>query len=396
MLLPYSGVRDESIVARKPKVALLVNMISPCRIALYETLAELVDLVILHGDLEANRHSWRERRVRGASSKRIVGWQYGFDRYERGRVSDQGYLHIEPGYILELIRERPDVIITDEMGFRTVAALAYGSLFGRPVVVWWGGTPHTEQQLSPVRKLLRAWVARWAKRWISYGQSSTDYLLSLGIPHERILQSQNGVNEAWFDISREPKLEFPQRPVLLHVGRLVARKGVEEFFRAAAELQNEGLDFSIVTVGGGPESERLRALAKALALNNLYSYPSQPPEAMAHFYQQADALIFPTMSDVWGLVANEAVLCGLPVLCSRYAGCAQELFDTSCIFDPARHSDFVRALRKAVLGQVPRTDVGRLMTSTQAGHAIAQAVLEVIQANRRSRRGVIPRAAQHP
>src|SRR5579863_8057267 len=123
MLLPYSGVRDESIVARKPKVALLVNMISPCRIALYETLAELVDLVILHGDLEANRHSWRERRVRGASSKRIVGWQYGFDRYERGRVSDQGYLHIEPGYILELIRERPDVIITDEMGFRTVAAL---------------------------------------------------------------------------------------------------------------------------------------------------------------------------------------------------------------------------------------------------------------------------------
>ena len=58
-------------------------------------------------------------------------------------------------------------------------------------------------------------------------------------------------------------------------------------------------------------------------------------------YRSADVLIFPTLEDVWGLVANEAELCGLPVLCSKYAGCAKEIFTAESIFDPMDTSDFV-------------------------------------------------------
>lgn len=363
-----------SFSMRRPKVALLINLIAPSRVSLYERLATALDLVILHGDMEANRNSWKSVEVNGARNRRVAGWQLSLDRQKSGKVIDHWFLHLEPGYIFELLRERPDAVITDEMGFRTLIALAYGTWFRKPVWVWWGGTLHTERDVGRFRKLMRAMIARWAKHWISYGQTSTEYLLTLGIARERILEVQNCVDERWFSSSEEPLLETKPSPILLHVGRMIGLKGIAELLRAAARLREEGLKFSIVLVGGGRDSGKLQQLAGELGLDNVICYPVQPPEAMPDFYRSADALIFPTMGDVWGLVANEAILSGLPVLCSRYAGCAPELFDPESIFDPADPAEFVTALRKAVTGGLPPVNSSRLLSSAAVGNVIATAV----------------------
>jgi glycosyltransferase involved in cell wall biosynthesis len=163
--------------------------------------------------------------------------------------------------------------------------------------------------------------------------------------------------------------------VVLHVGQMVARKGIAEFLRAAARLQQEGLTFSTVLVGGGHDSTKLQRLAAELGLDNVHFYTAQAPKAMPAFYRSADVVIFPTMEDVWGLVANEAILSGVPVLCSRYAGCAPELFNPESIFDPADEEEFVAALRRAVRGQLPRADKSRLWSSAAVGDLIANAVL---------------------
>jgi glycosyltransferase involved in cell wall biosynthesis len=359
----------------KPKVTLLVNLVAPSRVGVYERLATALDLIILHGGMERNRDSWKKLKVNGACNKRMAGWQFSLDKREGGEIFDHWFLHLEPGYITELIRERPDAVITFEMGFRTLVGLAYGTCFRKPVWVWWGGTPHTERHVGRFRKLLRGIVAGWAKRWISYGQTSTEYLLTLGIPRERILQVQNCVDETWYGTQSEPELDVQPKPVLLHVGQMIPRKGVTEFLHAAGRLQEEGLKFSIVLVGGGRDSAKLQRLAAELGLENVRFYPAQPPKAMPGFYRSADVLIFPTMTDVWGLVANEAILSGLPVLCSRYAGCAPELFDPESIFDPADEKQFVAALRRAVAGQLSRADRSRLWSSAEVGDTIAKAVL---------------------
>ena len=359
----------------KPRIALLVNLVAPSRVGVYERLAKRLDLVILHGGTEKNRESWKNVHVNGASDRRIAGWQLPLTKRKRGEIFDQWFLHLEPGYITELIRERPDGVVTLEMGIRTLAALTYGTFFRKPVWVWWGGTPHTERHVGRLRKLARAAIARWAKRWISYGQTSTEYLLTLGIPRERILQVQNCVDESWYGAPAEPQLDAQPKPVLLHVGQMIARKGIAEFLRAAARLQREGEKFSIVLVGGGCDSAKLQQLAAELSLTNIHFYPPQAAKSMPAFYQSADALIFPTMEDVWGLVANEAILSGVRVLCSKYAGCAPELFERECIFDPANEEEFVEALRRAVRGELPLGDRARLWSSAKVGEAIANAVL---------------------
>jgi glycosyltransferase involved in cell wall biosynthesis len=354
-------------ISRTRKLALLINVIAPARIPVYSGLGSSFDLLVLHGGAESNRDSWRDldKMLTNAKVKRAWGWQIRIPKMENGEIFDHRYVHFTPGYIWHLLRFRPEVVVTNEMGFRTFVSLAYGAMFGRPVWVWWGGTLHTERKVGPVRRAVRKIFALWAKRWISYGESSTEYLLSLGVDEGHILQIQNAVDERRFEARVEPEFDLKPRPVVLHVGQFIARKGIESLLRATAAVQKEGHEFSLLLVGSGPDKQALERLAAELRIENVHFQSSRPPEKMPSVYRSADVLIFPTLEDVWGLVANEAMLSGLPVLCSKYAGCAEELFCSDNIFDPQDPVDFAIKLRKAVSGELPKPDISYLQTTPQ-------------------------------
>jgi glycosyltransferase involved in cell wall biosynthesis len=349
------------------KLALLVNMIAPARIPVYSALATHFDLLLLHGGTESNRDSWRDPGTTLASVRivKVWGWQIPTIRKEKGQAFDKQYMHITPGYIWHLLRFRPHALISNEMGLRTLIALAYGTIFRRPVWVWWGGTVHTERKIGFARKFLRKCVTRWANRWISYGQSSTEYLLGLGIRRDRVLQIQNAVDEHRFMQHSDPRFQVHPRPVLLYVGQFIARKGVDLLLNAAASLQGQGHEFSLLLVGSGPDKQKLEQRAKDLRLNHVHFQPSLPPDQMPSVYRSGDALVFPTLEDPWGLVVNEAMLCGLPVLCSKYAGCAEELLGPKNIFDPENAQEFTRKLGQAATGQLPKPDTSRLKSTNE-------------------------------
>jgi len=374
---------------RKIKVALLINMISPARIPLYSSLAEAFDLLILHGGTERNRDSWEgaEKSLPKARIVRAWGWQIPFTRKQDDQAFDEQYLHVNPGYFWSLLRFSPDVVVTGEMGFRTILALLYGFIFARPVWVWWGRSLHTERnKAGRPKRFLRPLLARCIRHWISYGHSSTQYLSSLKVPRGRILELQNAPNEDYFRISVEPLFRLRPRPVLLYVGQFIARKGVDHFLRAAAALQREGFTFSLLLVGSGRDRQAAVRLCEELNLGDVHFRPAQLPQLMPAVYRSADALVFPTLEDPWGLVASEAILAGLPVLCSKYAGCAEELFPAECVFDPENTAEFVEKLRLAVEGLLPSPDLTRMRTS-------AEVAADLIAALRQS---AIRRSATRP
>ncbi len=360
--------------SQRQKLALLINIISPARIALYSGLASRFELLLLHGGNESNRDTWHgmEQLLPDAKVIRAWGWQIRLKRKVNGAAFDYRYLHFTPGYVWHLLRFRPDVVITNEMGLRTLIALVYGTIARKPVWVWWGGTLHTERGVGRVKRLLRRIISRWAKHWISYGKSSTEYLLSLGISRDNVLEIQNSVDERRFAPSSEAVAQAHPRPVLLHVGQFTARKGIEHLLHAAAVQQKEGRSFSLMLVGSGPDKIVIEQLVKELRLKNVHFLPPQAPEQMPAVYKMADVLIFPTLEDVWGLVANEAMLSGLPVLCSKYAGCAEELFDPENIFDPEDPKEFVQKLRNAIAGALPMPVLSRLRSTPRLVADLAQ------------------------
>jgi glycosyltransferase involved in cell wall biosynthesis len=361
---------------RKQKLAILVNMISPARIPLYSSLAERFELLLLHGGNESNRGTWHDvdRQLHQARVVKAWGWQIPLTRWVCGRAFDRRYLHLTPGYFWQLLRFRPEVIITNEMGLRTLIALTYATIARKPVWVWWGGTPHTERSIGTIKRIARCLIAYWAKRWITYGKSSTEYLLSLGIDRDSVLELQNSVDERRFLDTAEAAYRFEPRPVLLHVGQFTARKGIEPLLRAAAEQQKRGQVFSLVFVGSGPDRAADEQLSHQLRLRNVHFLPPREPARMPSIYRSADVLIFPTLEDVWGLVANEAILSGLPVLCSKYAGCANELFDPDSIFNPQDPKEFSRKLGEAIALRLPSPDTSRLRLTPELARDIVRAL----------------------
>ncbi|HKN73640.1 MAG TPA: glycosyltransferase [Candidatus Acidoferrum sp.] len=344
------------------KLAILINTISPARIPLYSGLASHFDLLLLHGGNESNRDTWQDMQnlLPEAKVVKAWGWQIRLARKLNGAIFDHRYLHFTPGFLWHLLKFRPAVLVSNEMGFRTLLALAYGTLARKPVWVWWGGTLHTERGVGLVKRLLRRFISYWAKHWISYGKSSTEYLVSLGIDRDRVLEIQNAVDEHRFSAPSGTSAPLLPRPVLLHVGQFTARKGIALLLHAAAAQQREGRLFSLLLVGSGPDKCSTEKLSKGLGLKNVHFLPPEKPDQMPAIYKRADVLIFPTLEDVWGLVANEALLSGLPVLCSKYAGCADELLDPENIFDPNNSQEFAKKLGDAIEGRLPMPLISRL------------------------------------
>jgi len=77
---------------------------------------------------------------------------------------------------------------------------------------------------------------------------------------------------------------------------------------------------------------------------------------------------------MFGNGANEAVLSRLPVLCSRYAGCAPEFFTEESIFDPENPDEFVAKLREAVAGTLPKPAVSRIRTTSEIVNPMISAI----------------------
>ena len=358
----------------KSKLALLTNMIAPYRLRIYSYLAQEFDLLILHGGREANRESWGNSEEALASAKvvRAWGWQIPFKQKLDGRVFNERSFHITPGFLWHLLGFQPDAVISNEMGFRSAMALAYGWLFHKPVWIWWGGTLHTERHIDPFRCVIRRIFRHLGDRWITYGQSATEYLLSLGVERDRIFQSQNSVDEQQFSANAEPAWVIQPRPVVLHVGRLIELKGIRSLLDAAAILQLKGYEFSLLLVGEGREKRALEQHAQELGLKHVYFQPAQPPEKMPSVYRSADLVVFPTLQDVWGTVANEAILSGVPMLCSKYAGCATELFAPENLFSPEDFDDFLQKLGAAIRNGLPMPDPGRLKTTGELGFELVR------------------------
>lgn len=354
----------------------MTNIIAPYRLPIYDLIGQETDLCIFTSGDESNREYWKSTAASNLPYTVKKSWGITLKRMQKteGKAFYPRYLHLTPGYFFDLLRTRPDVVISIEMGFRTLAALTYGKLTRKPVWVWWGGTLETEKNIGSRKLKLRRYISKRVKYWFTYGTTSTEYLLSLGVPSSRIVQLQNCVDHRNFHSDADPTFSIEQKPVVLHVGQLVNLKGVDYLLNAAAKLQKEGLVFSLLFVGAGPEKERLKTLATNLGLKNVHWEPPRKPNEMSGVYRSGDVLVFPTLADVWGLVANEALLCGVPVLCSKFAGCHAEIIPVENVFDPTHAEEFEAKLRLAIKGEFASADASKLLTFETIARRILNAI----------------------
>jgi glycosyltransferase involved in cell wall biosynthesis len=237
---------------------------------------------------------------------------------------------------------QPDVLFSGAIAYPSGAtAVRWARKSRKPLVVF----DDARQGDVP-----RSRLVNWVKRRI-YG--NVDGLLipapshqpdygAWGVSPSRMFYGLNAVdNDAWATRAVEAlsnagatrsRWELPGR-YFLAVGRQVPKKNFTRLIHAygtyRASRGDNALD--LVMVGDGPERTTLEALVRESGICGVHFHPFRKPGELGAYYALAKALILPSASgETWGLVVNEAMACGLPVLVSRECGCAQTLVHEGC------------------------------------------------------------------
>lgn len=110
-------------------------------------------------------------------------------------------------------------------------------------------------------------------------------------------------------------------------GKLVAPKGVSTLIDAVADLQNDGLRVGLLLVGAGQASEALKQHAQSRAVDKAVFAGFKNQTELAPCYICMDLFVLPSHRETWGLVLNEAMLFGLPVLATNAVGATHDLVE---------------------------------------------------------------------
>lgn len=334
------------------RVALLINFVAPYRVPLLERLRDLVgDLrVMVSTPMESDRAwipDWGSLDVvvqRNVTLRTSVADPGGFRRNLQ--------VHVPYDTLPRLLRYRPDAVISVELGPRTLQALAYKMLRpGTLLLVWCKLSEHSERGWGRVRHLVRSRIFRWADGVLVNGESGARYVARFGVPDGRTIRINQPVDVGRFAEARRTR---PPGAALrlLHVGTLTERKGVVPFAERLIRWArgNPSRTLEMCWLGDGGQRGELEGLAWPDNLRPAF-LGNKPYGEVPGIYAECDILVFPTLLDEWGLVVNEAMAVGLPVLGSVYSQAVEELFvegQTGWVFDPLDDASAAAALDRAL------------------------------------------------
>jgi glycosyltransferase involved in cell wall biosynthesis len=204
-----------------------------------------------------------------------------------------------------------------------------------PVLVWIESTAKDQRHGQVLVESLKGIFLLHCQGAVVPGKSSFEYAKSLGIPQKCIFTAPNAVDIDLFAseaaaVHKDPatyrqKLQLPSR-FFLFAGRLVPEKGVFNLLAAYGKLPEEFRnEVDLVFAGEGVSRAELMRRASAINPGSVHFAGFVHREQLAVYYGLAEVFVFPTHTDPWGLVVNEAMACGLPIIVSSAAGCAADL-----------------------------------------------------------------------
>lgn len=232
----------------------------------------------------------------------------------------------------------PDIVVAGSIAFSSGAtAVRWCKSNNKPVVIF---------DNARLQDVPRSWFVNYIKRCIyknvdaviSPAPSQSDAFEYWGVEKSRIFFGLNVIDNEWFsshveqykkdkDRIRE-ELDLPDQ-FILGVGRFIEIKNWLTLLHTFSEIKqvSSSTRWSIVLVGNGPEKHNITHYCKNHPDIDIVIKPFATQKDLCKYYSLATAVILPSFGETWGLVINEAMAAGLPVLVSDQCGCVQSLVE---------------------------------------------------------------------
>lgn len=347
------------------RAAILTDIISPYRIPVFNRLAEYDDL-----DLEvfflAENSSLRNWRV----EKERIRFKY---EVLPGRVVSKTYqngsLFFNPTISARISQGRFDNVLFG--GYHHPSywlALAYCKAARKQTILWSESNLRDYRIQTKIRTKFKHLLVNAFDRYVVPGTTHLDYLESFGVVREKIWIAPNAVDVEHFasqsSIHRSNKEAIKSSlgitgDIILFVGRLIDEKGVSDLLFAFEEVIQHH-QVTLVIVGSGPDENRYKAFVEKHKLPVIFTGFQQQSE-LPKFYGIADIFAFPSYTDPWGLVLNEAMASGLPVVVSSAPGAVDDLVsdgENGYIHAPGDQSAMADAFKKLLSDPDLRVKMG--------------------------------------
>jgi glycosyltransferase involved in cell wall biosynthesis len=352
------------------RVAYVTGEPTPYRTPHLEAIAErsAIDLQVIYAARTIQQRTW------SVPSSRNVTYLGGF-ALPTTAILHHDYL-VTPKIWPLLSRLHPDCVVVGGW-----------SLMATQLAILWcraHGVPYLLQSdnhlLEPRAKWVRTLkqvvlphVVPQAAGWLVPGSLALEHIEHYGARRERAIVFPLTIDVESFARradSLRPEREALRRElgfapgtmVVLHVGRLVPLKSADVLIRAVAAA-----DVPLLLVGDGPEALRLRTLAEELGASVTFTGLLEDDDLM-RMYVAADVFVLASRRETWGVVVNEAMAAGLPVVVSDQVGAGRDLVvagrngevvpagDVAALTgtlrdlkaDPARREAYGRASKEAI------------------------------------------------
>ncbi|MCK1518868.1 MULTISPECIES: glycosyltransferase [unclassified Bradyrhizobium] len=205
------------------------------------------------------------------------------------------------------------------------------SLKRRPFALFCDSTLYDQPQTF-WKGIAKRIIFNWADGIFCYGVRAVEYVGCYGVPSSKsFVRCQAAALPKDYSAAKalEQRVEKAPRnapPRYLYVGRLSPEKSLDHLLVAFKQVVASGSGAQLVLVGKGSSEQELRDLATQLGLEKdvIFAGPKFDSELFEE-YSKASCLVLPSYSEPWGLVVNEALSHGCPVIVSYRCGCVPEL-----------------------------------------------------------------------
>ena len=304
----------------KMKVLYQTNIPSPYRVDFFNELGKEVDLTVLF--------------ERSGASDRKSSWIQEDFRYFKGIYLQGVKVAMDsafcPGVIKYLTGQYDQIILGGYNTPTNMIAIEYMRYKKIPFILNAdGGFIRRDYYL---KYFIKKHLVSSASYWICSGIYTKNYLAYYGACPERtfVYPFTSLYKSDIFDsvLSREEKLRLREKlgivtpKMIVSVGQFIYRKGFDLLLEAVKDLK----DTTTCIIGGSPTSEYKDIISK-YKMKNVVFPGFFSKERLREYYRAADIFVLPTREDIWGLVVNEAMACGLPVITTDKCVAGLELIE---------------------------------------------------------------------
>jgi 1,2-diacylglycerol 3-alpha-glucosyltransferase len=312
-----------------------------------------------------------------AEREQIYPWHVGKAQIDKVTLfPDQAYEEVSaPAYVYRtwqiLHQMQPDILVLAGYDQPAIhSALAWAKIKGK-IVILMSDSKADDCPRQGWKEGLKRFLVRRFDAALVAGRPQKDYAISLGIPADRVFVGYDVVDNEHFARgaaaarAREAQLRQELRlplPYFLTVCRFIDKKNLVRLlsgYRLYRHLHPQN-PWDLVLCGSGPLEARLREIA--VDLPGVHFPGFKQADELPAYYGLAGAFILPSSHfETWGLVVNEALAAGLPVLVSTACGCAPDLVHEGLngfTFDPYNVEGLTRLLVKMSSGEADLKSMG--------------------------------------